>query len=79
MAKFKEVTMYRTGDGKVFKTEKEADAHHLDLICEMFDNVIKPIDLSVGFKRSDLDKIILALYAQRDHIAQYIQAMDMEI
>lgn len=79
MAKFEKVTMFKTGDGKVFKTEKEAIAHHEDLICEMFDNVIKPLDLSVGFKRSDLDKIILALYAQRDHIAQYIQSMDMEV
>lgn len=77
MPKFESVTMYKTGDGKVFKTAKEAEAHHLDLICEMFDNIIKPLDLSIGFKHSDIDKIVLAMYAQREHISQYIAQMEI--
>lgn len=77
MAKCEKVTMYRTGDGKVFPSEFTAEAHHKDLICEMFENVIKPLDVP-SLKIADRDKICEALYAQRDHIAQYIQYLDVE-
>lgn len=77
MSKFEKVQMFKTGDGKLFNTAKEAEANHLDLICEMFDNIIKPLELSIGFKHSDIDKIVLAMYAQREHISQYIAQMEI--
>lgn len=76
MAKFEEVTMYRTGDAKVFPTQKEALEHHIDMICEMFENIIKPLDVP-SLTVNDRERICEAMYAQREHIAQYINYFEM--
>lgn len=76
MSKYQKVAMYQTGDGKVFTTQKEATQHTNDSICEMYDNIIKPLNLP-NLKYSDKIAIIEALLKESENIQNYLNYMDM--
>ena len=76
MMKSSRIMMHKTGDGKVFTSEKLANQHCEDKICEMFENIIKPLGLD-NLKIVDRDKIVLALMKQSENIKSYLCYMDM--
>ena len=75
--KYIKVVMYKTGDGKLHKTQKEAEQHFNDEICEMFENIIKTVDTR-SLKISERDAICEKLNSEIYNIVSYFNHMSVE-
>ena len=74
----REITAYKTSDGKLFEDEKKAFAHQQDIIGELLDHLVADIGgnitridrhktLVATLESKDRDKIIIKLYQAITH------------
>lgn len=60
----REITAYKTSDGKLFEDEKKAFAHQQDIIGELLDHLI--VDIGGNVTRIDRHKILVATLESKE-------------
>lgn len=73
---YETVTLYRTVDGKLHDTEKKAEAHVLDMACDILERATAPLVHNGKMSRAEQLRVIETLAPDVDTVRALARSLD---